>query len=31
MAEYARRIVHFKDGLIDRIEQGAEAESGERG
>jgi len=22
MAEYARRIVHFKDGLIDRIEQG---------
>lgn len=31
MAEYARRIVHFKDGLIDRIEQGAAAESGERG
>ncbi|TCM21723.1 putative ABC transport system ATP-binding protein [Novosphingobium sp. PhB165] len=22
MAEFARRIVHFKDGLIDRIEQG---------
>jgi putative ABC transport system ATP-binding protein len=23
MAEYARTIVHFKDGLVDRIEQGA--------
>ncbi|QSR18911.1 ABC transporter ATP-binding protein [Novosphingobium sp. KA1] len=31
MAEYARRIVHFKDGLIDRIEQGAAAESGVAG
>jgi putative ABC transport system ATP-binding protein len=23
MAEFARTIVHFKDGLVDRIEQGA--------
>ncbi|WP_395332570.1 ABC transporter ATP-binding protein [Novosphingobium sp. BL-8H] len=28
MAEYARRIVHFKDGLIDRIDHGNGAESG---
>jgi putative ABC transport system ATP-binding protein len=29
MAEYARRIVHFKDGLIDRIDSGNGAVTGE--
>ena len=31
MAEYARRIVHFKDGLIDRIDSGNGAVAGEGG